>query len=104
RDVDVPLQAVVSIIAAMSAADAISLTRSLLAFDTINPPGQERDCARHAGGLLQEWGFKVDYFEYAEGRTSVVARAGGAERKAPLCFTGHLDIVPQSGAFLSAPP
>jgi succinyl-diaminopimelate desuccinylase len=78
----------------MSAPDSVALTKALLAFDTINPPGRERDCARHAGGLLQEWGFKVDYFEYAEGRTSVVARAGGNDAKAPLCFTGHLDIVP----------
>ena len=74
--------------------DSISLTKSLLAFDTINPPGRERDCARYAGGLLQEWGFGVDYYEFAEGRTSVVARAGGSAAKAPLCFTGHLDIVP----------
>ena len=78
----------------MSAPDSIALTKALLAFDTINPPGRERDCARYAGALLQEWGFKVDYFEYAEGRTSVVARAGGSDAKAPLCFTGHLDIVP----------
>src|SRR5262245_63455612 len=77
-----------------AAADSISLTKALLAFDTINPPGRERDCARYAGGLLQEWGFQVDYFEFAEGRTSVIARAGGSTDKAPLCFTGHLDIVP----------
>jgi succinyl-diaminopimelate desuccinylase len=78
----------------MTTQDSIALTRSLLEFDTINPPGRERDCARYAGSLLQEWGFTVDYFEYAEGRTSVVARAGGSSAKAPLCFTGHLDIVP----------
>lgn len=78
----------------MAGQDAISLTKSLLRFDTINPPGRERDCARYAGALLEEWGFAVAYFEYAEGRTSVVARAGGSERKAPLCLTGHLDVVP----------
>src|ERR1041385_3565552 len=78
----------------MSAADAISLTRSLLAFDTINPPGREHDCARHAGSLLEDWGFSVTYHEYAPGRTSVVARAGGSDAKAPLCLTGHLDVVP----------
>jgi succinyl-diaminopimelate desuccinylase len=75
----------------MSAADAISVTRSLLAFDTINPPGRERDCARHAGSLLEQWGFSVAYHEYEPGRTSVVARAGGDEK--PLCLTGHLDTV-----------
>jgi succinyl-diaminopimelate desuccinylase len=74
--------------------DAISLTKSLLRFDTVNPPGRERDCAHMAGDLLRDWGFSVDYFEYQEGRTSVVARAGGSARKAPLCLTGHLDVVP----------
>src|SRR5258707_1102809 len=77
------------IIDGMSDQDAVSLTRRLLQFDTINPPGKERDCAKHAGALLQDWGFDVQYFEYAEGRTSVVARAGGSDNKAPLCLTGH---------------
>jgi succinyl-diaminopimelate desuccinylase len=75
-------------------ADAVAVTRSLLQFDTINPPGQERDCARYVGAMLQEWGFKVDYHEYADTRTSVVARLGGSDRKAPLYLTGHIDIVP----------
>ena len=78
----------------MSAHDAISLTRDFLHFDTINPPGRERDCARHAGAMLEEWGFKVEYHEYEEGRTSVIARAGGSDAKPPLCMTGHLDVVP----------
>jgi succinyl-diaminopimelate desuccinylase len=73
--------------------DAISLTKSLLRFDTINPPGRERDCARYAGQLLEEWGFRVDYHEYDDARTSVVARAGGTEGRAPLCLTGHIDTV-----------
>jgi len=76
------------------AQDAVSLTKSLLRFDTINPPGRERDCAHMAGDLLRDWGFSVDYFEYQEGRTSVVARAGGSGAKPPLCLTGHLDVVP----------
>ena len=35
----------------MSAQDAVALTKQLLRFDTVNPPGQERDCApvRDAG-------------------------------------------------------
>jgi succinyl-diaminopimelate desuccinylase len=77
----------------MSGPDAVSLTRSLLAFDTINPPGREHDCARHAGALLEQWGFRVEYHDYEPGRTSVVARAGGSEAKAPLCLTGHIDTV-----------
>ena len=74
--------------------DAVSLTKSLLRFDTVNPPGRERDCARFAGAMLEEWGFRVGYHEYADSRTSVVARAGGSDAKPPLCLTGHLDVVP----------
>jgi succinyl-diaminopimelate desuccinylase len=75
-------------------ADAVALTRSLLQFETINPPGRERECAQRAGAMLEEWGYRVEYHEYAEGRTSVVARAGGSDSKAPLVLTGHLDVVP----------
>ena len=78
----------------MANPDAISLTRDLLRFDTVNPPGRERDCARMAGALLEEWGFRTEYHEYADSRTSIVARLGGSDKKAPLCLTGHLDVVP----------
>ena len=78
----------------MAQQDAIALTRSLLQFETVNPPGRERECAQRAGAMLEEWGYKVEYHEYAEGRTSVVARAGGSDAKPPIVFTGHLDVVP----------
>ena len=55
----------------MPGQDAISLTRDLLRFDTVNPPGRERDCAQMAGAMLKDWGYDVQYFEYADGRTSV---------------------------------
>ena len=74
--------------------DAVALTRSLLQFETVNPPGRERECAQRAGALLEEWGCKVRYHEYAEGRTSVVARAGGSDARPPIVLTGHLDVVP----------
>jgi succinyl-diaminopimelate desuccinylase len=78
----------------MSDHDAVALTQELLRIDTVNPPGRERACARHAGALLERWGFRVDYHEFAEGRTSVIARAGGSDSKPPLCLTGHTDTVP----------
>ena len=78
----------------MSSLDAVALTRDLLQFDTINPPGLERGCAHRAGRLLEDWGFSVEFHEYEKDRTSVVARAGGSDKKAPLCLTGRLDVVP----------
>jgi len=77
----------------MSDQDAVALTRDLLRIDTVNPPGRERECARHVGKLLEGWGFRVDYHEFADARTSVIARAGGSESKPPLCLTGHIDTV-----------
>ena len=47
-------------IAAMTPQDAVSLTRTLLRFDTVNPPGRERDCARYAGAMLEEWGYAAE--------------------------------------------
>jgi len=78
----------------MSAPDAVQLTKDLLHFDTVNPPGQERDCAHMAGRLLESWGFAVQFSEFEKDRTSVIARAGGSDAKPPLCLTGHLDVVP----------
>ena len=85
---------IAGIMACMQTTDAIALTRDLLRFDTVNPPGRERDCAHWAGGLLQDWGYAVEYSEYEKDRTSVIARAGGSAAKPPLCLTGHLDVVP----------
>ena len=70
------------------------LTRELLQFNTINPPGAERDCAWRLGKMLEDGGFSVSYHEFADMRTSVVATIGGKREKPPICFTGHLDVVP----------
>jgi succinyl-diaminopimelate desuccinylase len=74
--------------------NAVELTRDLIRFDTINPPGNERDCAQHLARLLEAGGFSVAFHDFAPGRTSLVARLGGASGRPPLCFTGHVDVVP----------
>lgn len=84
--------------------NALQLTRELLAFNTINPPGAERACAEHLGKMLQSAGFAVSYHEYAPGRTSLIATLGGAAQKPPLCFTGHMDVVPLGAAPWSRDP
>ena len=74
--------------------NALELTRELLSFNTINPPGQEKNCAQYLGKLLEDGGFKVAYYDFAEDRTSLIARAKGRLDKPPICFSGHLDTVP----------
>ncbi|MBI2440744.1 MAG: M20 family metallopeptidase [Lentisphaerae bacterium] len=73
--------------------DVISLTRRLLAIKTMNPPGQERACARFLGRLLEKAGFKIWYWDFAEGRTGLIAWTKRPERH-HICFLGHLDTVP----------
>ena len=80
------------------ALDARALTRELLAFNTINPPGMERACARHLGAILEGAGFRVAYHEFAEARTSLIAEIGGDDKRAPICFTGHIDRGPLGAA------
>jgi acetylornithine deacetylase/succinyl-diaminopimelate desuccinylase-like protein len=63
---------------------SISLTQKLLSFNTINPPGLERDCAEYLGQILEDGGFRVSLHEFATGRTSLIARLDG--RKASLHY------------------
>jgi succinyl-diaminopimelate desuccinylase len=69
-------------------------TRKLLAFNTMNPPGQEQECAKYLGSLLESVGFQVHCYEFAPQRTTIVARLSGMSDRLPLCFTGHIDTVP----------
>lgn len=73
---------------------SLELTKKLLAFNTINPPGNERDCAHFIGDLLKSGGFEVDYYEFDEQRTSLVAVKEFSSDRAPVCFSGHIDTVP----------
>jgi len=70
------------------------LTRRLLAFDTVNPPGNERPCADYIADILREAGCSVRRYEFARGRTSLVAELVFGAGRDPICFSGHLDTVP----------
>lgn len=82
----------------------LSLTRELLAFNTINPPGQEQECAHYLGALLESVGFQVRCYEFAPQRTTVVARLSGVSDRLPLCLTGHIDTVPLGATAWSQDP
>lgn len=76
------------------ALSATELTQKLVRFDTINPPGNESDCAAHLARLLEDAGFEVALHGFGENRMNLIARKGGKDDKPPLCFTGHIDTVP----------
>lgn len=76
----------------------LQLTRKLLSFNTVNPPGEEKACAEYIAGLLSKSGFQIDLYNFSEKRTSLVARFPSNKGKKPICLTGHIDTVPLGGA------
>ena len=78
----------------MANIDVISLTRELISFNTINPPGNESEIAIMLGKLLADNGFEVSLPVYDENRLHLVAEKGVGGAEAPLVLSGHFDTVP----------
>jgi succinyl-diaminopimelate desuccinylase len=82
--------------------ELVALTRALIGFPTVNPPGEAyAPCAEFLGRRLQAQGFDVGYHR-AEGvvgdsarfpRTNVVARREGRGPGPCVHFNGHIDVV-----------
>lgn len=87
-----------------SVPDAVELTRALLRMDTVNPPGNEDQCTDHLAALLSQAGFRCRLVDFAPRRRTLIARIGGRPDRAPICFTGHVDVVPLGSAPWSRDP
>jgi succinyl-diaminopimelate desuccinylase len=74
--------------------DVITLTRELLAFNNINPPGNEDEIARFAGSILSGHGFHTEYHLFSEGRLHLIAERGLTRSCPPIVLSGHFDTVP----------
>ena len=57
--------------------DVVELTRALIRFETVNPPGREEASARFVGQMLSADGFRVSYHTFAPERTSLIAHSPG---------------------------
>jgi succinyl-diaminopimelate desuccinylase len=74
--------------------DPVELTRRLVAFNTVNPPGNERTCAEFLADMLANGGFDVALHALAPDRANLVATLRRSSDRPPLVFTGHIDVVP----------
>ena len=74
--------------------DVLKLTKKLIQFNTINPPGNEAEIAKYIGELLSKNGFKVEYPIHCINRLNIIASKGLTQNKPPIILTGHLDVVP----------
>jgi acetylornithine deacetylase/succinyl-diaminopimelate desuccinylase-like protein len=89
--------------------DASQLLQSLVRFDTVNPPGNERPAIEHLERILTDAGFECELLGAVPERPNLVARlrggsgAGGGGAPAArtsagadgptLCYLGHVDTV-----------
>jgi succinyl-diaminopimelate desuccinylase len=92
--------------------ELVELTRDLIRFPTINPPGDVyQPCAEFIGNRLQARGFHVDYVRAigtpgdsdAYPRINVVARREGTRAGPCVHFNSHIDVV-QTGAAWTMDP
>lgn len=88
----------------MNSEDVISLTRKLIAMNTVNPPGNESEVAQFIGKMLADHGFNVKYIPFGANRLHVIAEKGCTEEKYPVVFTGHFDTVPLGAKEWSVDP
>jgi succinyl-diaminopimelate desuccinylase len=84
--------------------DPIELSRELIAFNTVNPPGNELSCIQHLEKILTCAGLETSLQNFAPDRANLIARIGGVGSKRPLCFTGHVDTVPLGNSPWSVDP
>ena len=80
---------------ALSASDAVALLRRLIAFNTVNPPGNELPAQQHLHALLTDAGFECELLGAVPERPNLVARLRRRPtRRGPtLCYLGHVDTV-----------
>jgi acetylornithine deacetylase/succinyl-diaminopimelate desuccinylase-like protein len=79
-----------------AAAEAEELLSSLIRFNTVNPPGDERPAQEYLAEHLAAAGFDCELLGAEPGRPNLIARLRG-EEGAPegptLCYLGHVDTV-----------
>ncbi|KGT88830.1 acetylornithine deacetylase [Erwinia typographi] len=75
---------------------------ALVAINTENPPGQEREAAECVANWLQAAGYDLSFSEYAPGRTNVIAVLKNGPGPC-FAFNTHLDTVPAGEGWSSDP-
>jgi acetylornithine deacetylase/succinyl-diaminopimelate desuccinylase-like protein len=71
----------------------VDILRTLIRFDTTNPPGNEIDCIHYVRDLLEGGGFTTALFAKTPSRPNLVTRLAGRGEAPPLLLQGHVDVV-----------
>jgi acetylornithine deacetylase/succinyl-diaminopimelate desuccinylase-like protein len=73
--------------------EAVELLQRLIRFDTVNPPGAEREAIEFLRGYLEEAGLECELLFREEDRPNLVARLRGEGDGPTLGFLSHVDTV-----------
>jgi acetylornithine deacetylase/succinyl-diaminopimelate desuccinylase-like protein len=76
------------------AGEAVELLQRLIRFDTVNPPGNEKEAQLYLRQLLGDAGWECELLARDEGRPNLVARLGGKADGPVLAMICHIDTVP----------
>lgn len=77
--------------------EVVDVTRDLIRFQSVNPPGNEVEIADYIYSYLNGLGFHVEKIEARPKRVNVVAKYGGLGPRGlgkTILFNGHTDVVP----------
>jgi len=86
------------------AARPADLLRTLLRFDTTNPPGAEAACIAYIDQLLREAGLTTTLVARDPARPNLLARLPGRGNARPLLLYGHVDVVTTANQRWQYPP
>lgn len=73
--------------------ELVEVLRAVLSIPTEDPPGREIEMARYLQQTLQQWGFAVEFDEFAPQRVNLISRIGNQQKPA-LVFSAHMDTMP----------
>ena len=73
--------------------EAIRVLARLVQFNTVNPPGNEREAVEYLREYAEQAGFETEVLGATPERPNLIADLHGAEPGPTLCFLGHVDTV-----------
>jgi acetylornithine deacetylase/succinyl-diaminopimelate desuccinylase-like protein len=73
--------------------ETTDVLQRLVRFNTVNPPGNEREAQEYLAGYLEGAGLEVELLGRTEARPNLVARLRGTGDGPTLCLLSHVDTV-----------
>jgi acetylornithine deacetylase/succinyl-diaminopimelate desuccinylase-like protein len=73
--------------------ETTEILQRLVRFNTVNPPGNEREAIEYLAGYVAAAGFETEVLGAGEARPNLVATLAGRAEGPTLVFLGHVDTV-----------